>query len=284
MELPEEFLEILDGEFVDRERLAVVSSYGIPEAIREDVYRILLGINVQTDQQDQEYALEARKGKNSDVIKRIRGEVNRFYSSRSSIFKDDVVRIMENIVSAYFYAHSEKEYSASAVYITGPLVYLFKKEAQVYQAFDKIMAIKDEYFTAKTMSERISDFMMLFKLFIPDLFKHFEEEEVDIKEFLKSWFSSLLAKELPLDCVLRLWDVYLTHSLGLELHVYSCLAILLYFKETFEDFDDSDIRSAILKLPPLDMDHIISEARRLRIEVAGLDDQLKIESSVRSLF
>jgi hypothetical protein len=134
------------------------------------------------------------------------------------------------------------------------------------------------------MSERISDFMMLFKIFIPELFKHFEEEEVDIKEFIKSWFSTLLAKELPLECVLRLWDVYLTHSLGLELHVYSCLAILLYFRESFEDFDDSDIRSVIRKLPLLDMDHIISEARRLRIEVAGLDDQLKIENSSRSLF
>jgi hypothetical protein len=134
------------------------------------------------------------------------------------------------------------------------------------------------------MSERISDFMMLFKIFIPELFKHFEEEEVDIKDFIKSWFSTLLAKELPLECVLRLWDLYLTHSLGLELHVYSCLAILLYFRETFEDLDDSDIRCVIRKLPLLDMDHIISEARRLRIEVAGLDDQLKIESSARSLF
>lgn len=42
--------------------------------------------------------------------------------------------------------------------------------------------------------------MMLFKSFIPDLFKHFEEEEVDMKDFLRSWFSSLLAKELPVDC------------------------------------------------------------------------------------
>jgi hypothetical protein len=141
MELPEEFLEILDGEFVDRERLSVASSYGIPDAIRQEVYRVLLEISVQTDEEDQEYFLEARKGKNSDIIKRIRGEVNRFYSSRSSIFTGDVVRMIENIVSAYFYAHSEKEYSAAVVYISGPLVYLFKKEAEVYQAFEKIMAL-----------------------------------------------------------------------------------------------------------------------------------------------
>ena len=41
---------------------------------------------------------------------------------------------------------------------------------------------------------------MLFKAIMPDLFKHFEEEEVDIKDFSKSWFSCLLAKELPVDC------------------------------------------------------------------------------------
>lgn len=71
--------------------------------------------------------------------------------------------------------------------------------------------------------------------------------------------------------------MYLTHPLGLELHVYSCLAILLYLKDTFEDFDDSDIRSAILKLPPLDMDHILSEARRVRIEIDGSDEPHLIE-------
>lgn len=33
MELPEEFLEILDGECFDRDRLASASSYGIPDSV-----------------------------------------------------------------------------------------------------------------------------------------------------------------------------------------------------------------------------------------------------------
>ena len=41
---------------------------------------------------------------------------------------------------------------------------------------------------------------MLFMTFLPDLYRHFEDEEVDIKGFSKAWFQSLLAKELPLDC------------------------------------------------------------------------------------
>ena len=67
----------------------------------------------------------------------------------------------------------------------------------------------------------------------------------------------------------------------MELHVYSCLAILLCFKDVLEDLDESDIRGAVLKIPPLDMDQILSEAGRLRIEIAGADDLDMIESSSR---
>lgn len=91
---------------------------------------------------DEEYYSEARKGKNHDMIKRIRGEVGRFYSSRSNVFSSDTIPMLENIASAYIYAHSEKEYSPSFIYICGPLVHIgFKKESEIYHAFEKIMGL-----------------------------------------------------------------------------------------------------------------------------------------------
>jgi Ni,Fe-hydrogenase III component G len=49
-------------------------------------------------------------------------------------------------------------------------------------------------------SERqISNFLMLFRLLMPELYNHFQEEEVDTKEWTQSWMETLLSKQLPID-------------------------------------------------------------------------------------
>ena len=112
---------------------------------------------------------------------------------------------------------------------------------------------------------------MLFRSLLPDLHRHFEEEEVDFKDFTTSWLSTLLAKELPIDCVLRLWDLYFSRNDGLHLHVYVCIAILNLHKETLEDLEQSEIRGLLMKLPLLDMDQVIMEAFRFKYEAEELD-------------
>jgi hypothetical protein len=74
---------------------------------------------------------------------------------------------------------------------------------------------------------------MLYRAFLPELHLHFEEEEVSF-DWLFSWFETLLAKELPLECVMRLWDTYLASPDGIELHSYICLSILAYLKDQLE--------------------------------------------------
>lgn len=75
--------------------------------------------------------------------------------------------------------------------------------------------------------------MVLLRSLQPDLLSHFEEEEVDLRRLVAPWFETLLSKQLPIDCILRLWDQYIS-SAGLELHVYTCLAILQFYKEDLE--------------------------------------------------
>ena len=75
--------------------------------------------------------------------------------------------------------------------------------------------------------------MVLLRSLQPDLLSHFEEEEVDVRRLVAPWFETLLSKQLPIDCILRLWDKYISSG-GLELHVYTCLAILQFYKEDLE--------------------------------------------------
>jgi hypothetical protein len=51
------------------------------------------------------------------------------------------------------------------------------------------------------LDQQISNFLMLFRLLIPSLFNHFQDEEVDMREWVSQWFETLLAKQLPLECI-----------------------------------------------------------------------------------
>jgi len=47
---------------------------------------------------------------------------------------------------------------------------------------------KDEYNTFHDINERLARFLMRFRMILPDLYNHFEEEEVDFKEWTTSWY------------------------------------------------------------------------------------------------
>jgi hypothetical protein len=100
---------------------------------------------------------------------------------------------------------------------------------------------------------------------------YFVEEEVDMNEWITSWLQYLLAKELPLPCLVQLWDVYFSSEDGLENHIYVCLgkysryqikytiidtrglALLRHYKEALEELEQSEIRALLLRIPMLDI-------------------------------
>jgi hypothetical protein len=110
-----------------------------------------------------------------------------------------------------------------------------------------------------------------------------------------SWLSFSLARELPFECVLRLWDTYF--STGFDIHIFVCigtnlrhlkliLAILANCNENLMELEISELKSFLQRLPSMDMDEvfqfknyamtfyqIISQAYNIR-------DELKHSSSV----
>jgi len=115
--------------------------------------------------------------------------------------------------------------------------------------------------------------MMIIQSIQPELHNLFEEEEVtqnELREIYMSWLQYLLSKELPLDCVLRLWDTYFATDAeqSFELHMYVCLAILDNCHEHLLELgDSSEIKGYLQHLPKMDMNKILTQANNLREEV-----------------
>ncbi|KAI8892693.1 rab-GTPase-TBC domain-containing protein [Globomyces pollinis-pini] len=258
----DEFEELLNVEQqVDLPKLALAAKHGIPDKVRQGVWFILL--NVQHS--DKLANLDNVSHAELHFIKNLRGEVRRYFNRRSSEFNSkEAASLMEQVLTLYFCNHHSKAYSASFVSIIGPLVYVFNSDQLVYGAFSKVVSYIDDWFANEDLDQQISNFLMMFRLLLPDLYNHFQDEEVDIREWLSSWFETILSKQLPLDSILRLWDTYFSSTEKLSMHSYVCLSILHHCKDDLEELDQSEIHSYLNRLPLMNMDAIILHAYQLK--------------------
>lgn len=125
----------------------------------------------------------------------------------------------------------------------------------------------EEFYAQKCLYDRVVEFSQLFRTALPDLYEHFESEEVSLQSWALPWFEYLLSKELPIECVSRLWDVYFSQEDGLDLHPFICLAILRTSKDFLDELESCEIVGFLGRLPQLDVEFIVNEAISLRAEL-----------------
>ncbi|KAI8049019.1 rab-GTPase-TBC domain-containing protein [Syncephalis plumigaleata] len=159
------------------------------------------------------------------------------------------------------------EYSPALVSLCMPFVFVCQEESDMYHCFSQLMRMLEDYLDEQGIRERMANFMTLFRALIPDLHNYFVEEEVDVNEWATSWLQFLLSKELPLPCLLRLWDIYFSLDGKLENHVYVCLALLRHYKDALEELEQSEIRTLLLRMPILDINEVIHQALNIRSEI-----------------
>ena len=107
-----------------------------------------------------------------------------------------------------------------------------------------------------------------------DLYVHLRTEEVDIRAWLPQMLQTLLAGQLHIDDVLRLWDYYLaecSESGSFGLHLYVCLALLAVLTEELLEMDGHMILVCLQELPRVDPEVLLQKAFAIREEVLSRD-------------
>ena len=97
------------------------------------------------------------------------------------------------------------------VHLLSPLVHVYATDVEAYFCFQELMRRLEWALTFEGCKQMAVTFMTLLRHTLPDLYFYFEEEQCSGGGWLFSWLQFLLARELPLPCVLRLWD---RHALG----------------------------------------------------------------------
>ncbi|KAJ1948102.1 hypothetical protein FBU59_001750 [Linderina macrospora] len=286
--------EVLESEvFIDVNKLRKYARHGIPDDLRahtswkltthsrKKAHATMHVANEFTQRKARLEAYQEIDKENVDVSKRVRGEVNRFLMRTK---KDSLVNphsapaVFEAVICAYINCNNHIDYSPALVQMCAPFVATMKDECDVYSGFERLADIMYESALDNNINKRVALFLSYFRTMMPELYNYFEEEDVDVGEWASSWLRYLLAKEMPIRSLLRLWDVYFSMPDFVEFHSFVCLgmvydpegdvhAILKHLKDSLEDLEQSEIRSVLLRLPQMNISQVINQAYNIRSEI-----------------
>lgn len=95
-------------------------------------------------------------------------------------------------------------------------------EADVFWCVSRLLdTIQDNYtFAQPGIQNNINKLSSLIERLDNELYRHLMLHNVEFLQFSFRWMNNLLIRELPLRCIIRLWDTYMVHSPSLLGQIY----------------------------------------------------------------
>jgi len=273
----EDFLEITQQEAeVDILRLRSLAFYGIPESLRMVVWPLLL-----------DYLPSApRIAGPRDAVSRSRPvDMNKLYRDELSSYGQDLTvfqsaKTRERMQAILFRVHQHDPYlpeDTSLVHLLGPCVFALRRMDVVEVCFLSLIRALDQRPANREVN--LKRFMILFRSRLPQLYSHFEDEDLDPRLWATSWLQCLFAKRLALPCLIRLWDAYFSANEGFDLHVFVCLALLADCQEDLLDMSHQELRAFMKSVPCFDVDRLVSNALDLKSDFI-IHDEITTDAGV----
>ncbi|WWC94194.1 hypothetical protein V866_001034 [Kwoniella sp. B9012] len=238
-------------------------------------------LNGGTKDDDGEEGMNGEDGEEDDNLNTLRSQLSRILPPppNSPPSRHAYISIIEEVLGKYYnsenllgknndeitkniYYGDECEDKNNWIYLVTPFICVLSRPVGVFLGFQKLMKRMKIF---PSIPSRLASFLTLFRTSLPELHSYCEDEQVPYIQVAMSWMTTLLAKEMWLSDVLRLWDAYLASDDMFALHCYVCVAILSTCKETLEELDGSEAKLFLLDLPPLDVDRLLQDAANLRV-------------------
>ena len=210
--------EVLESEtHVDMDKLLSLCQHGLPAVLRGEAWMYLLGVS--PPEKSEEMSLGKRMGQefaelerallpqSSELTRCVKGEVKRRRARAPQEASRDAKtrQRLERLLRCYMHGHGD-EFRPGMVHLLSPLVHVYATDVEAYFCFQELMRRLERAPTFEGCKQMAVTFMTLLRHTLPDLYFYFEEEQCSGGPWLFSWLQFLLARELPLPCVLRLWD------------------------------------------------------------------------------
>ena len=171
-------------------------------------------------------------------------------------------------------------------------------EADVYWCLTNLLAGIQDHYTSdqpgvQRMVMRLED---LVNRMDGELTQHLREVGVEFIQFAFRWMNCLLLREFKLECVIRLWDTYLSEgdgagfAMGFEtFHVYVCAAFLCQFSGLLRTMEFDELFGFMQNVPTSDwgdseIEILLSQAFVLSTLFHGSDAHLSGQNTRESYY
>lgn len=159
--------------------------------------------------------------------------------------------MLENILQAYSCKEMEIGYCQSMNFMAAfPLMISDANEKETFWFFSAILEPSKEQILFDGMKsfyekdfplliQYMRVFNDLFEMWIPELHKHFEKENIIESLWVQKWFMTCFLYSFPLGLCIRMWDNIL--AFGTRFIFNLSLSLLYLLKEQLLDLDFADI-------------------------------------------
>ena len=144
-------------------------------------------------------------------------DIGRTFSS-IGVFKNEsqLGNALKEILRIFVVSRPDIGYVQGLSYIAGTLLLQMDKYS-CYVCFMNIILspnILPFYrLDEKNIKKRLELFSEIFKLNLPKLYNHFQDNEVYPEHYLLEWFMTLFTRNLNIELALRIWDIYMIEGI-----------------------------------------------------------------------
>lgn len=165
-----------------------------------------------------------------------------------------------------------------------PAKSLSEIEADSFWCLSKLLAgIQNNYtFAQPGIQQRVLQLKDLIQRVDGELHRHLERCTVEYLQFSFRWMNNLLIRELPLKCVIRLWDSYHSEIDGFAcFHVYVCASFLLWWSDDLKQQPDFQYSLLLLQNLPTqnwgedEIERLLAKAYMLKYAFADAPRHLR---------
>jgi hypothetical protein len=270
------FQEILDDDvLVDKDKLIAGAKYGVPDSMRSKVWMYLLNVSGSSHQfegQQGEKRMHYYQSLRPTTFLYIKNAVNTVIH-QMSLTRLNITAGISNILCNYFSCDPSIHFTTGIVNLTVPL-YLASDRNEV-STFFMLTHLLDRFYCSidsDTCLRQSAQLVKYIGMWMPELVNHFVSEAIDLDEVFVDWFRYLHSTALPIHCLLRLWDHYLTLTME-ELPttlMYVSLALIDRLASKMLQMEHVGVKSFLSHLPPIDIDVLLIRGQTLRAQFESL--------------
>jgi hypothetical protein len=214
-----EVAEVLESEtHVDMEKMLALAQRGVPDRLRAEAWKYMLGVSraeraeemslrKRMDYEHKEVEKAWRSRPNGELSRAVKAEV----MPHRAALGQSCTRA-ESLLCCYLHTQGE-ELRPGMVHLAWPFVQIYSSDVDAYTCFQELMKRLEWAHSFAGCKQMTVAFLTLLRHALPELYSFFEEEQCNRGPWLASWLQFLLARDLPLPCLLRLWDTCATRRL-----------------------------------------------------------------------